>query len=162
MQIITVITQTMDMARRNFSRGEQMMLIDIFNGTILTPGILGQHIIAQVEDSFALYSGMYEEKWGVDRKEMEEKIRALDILTATWLELWAVGFWALNDADRSGMLESYVAGKINLAEHLTDILARLHTVSETLLKSRSVFKSATIADARHVVEETATMIQNLI
>lgn len=162
MQIITVITQAMDMARRKFTRGEQLMLIDIFNGTMLTPQILGQHLTVQIEDSFALYPGMYEEKWIVDRTEMTEKIISLDPISAIFLELWAVGYWAIHDPDREGMLDAYVAGKINLAVHMTDILARLHTVSETLLNSRTAFKSPAIADARQVTDEIAAIIQNLI
>lgn len=159
MQIITVITQAMDMARRKFSRGEQLMLIDIFNGTALTPGILGQHLIAQVEDSFALYPGMYEEKWEVDQKQMLEKIVSLTPWETIFLELWAVGFWALGKEDA---LDAYVAGRINLSIRLTDVIARLDSVSEMLEKTKSAFKSAAIAEARDIVEESSGILSGMI
>jgi len=141
-QIIDCISQAADIARRKFTAGEQSMLLDIFNGTLLTPGILGQHIIAQVEDSFRLYPGEYEGKWSVDKTEMTEKINALDRYDAALLELWAVGFWHLNPE----AVDDYLAGRLNLGSAYTARLAALDTISDRLKKTRSSFKSGEIAN----------------
>ena len=161
MQIITVISRSCDTARRNFSRGEQSMLIDIFNGTILTPGILGRHLTAEVEDSFDLYSGVYEEKWGVSRDEMMKKIDSLSPLDAIFLELWAVGFWALNTSEYAE-LDDYLSGKLNFAARIMDIVTRLDSVCNRLEKTRADFKPAAIAAERQEIEQIIDILKNLI
>lgn len=161
MQIITVLSQVMDMARRKFTRGEQSMLIDIFNGTILTPGILGQHLTAEVEDSFNLYPGVYEEKWGVDQKEMIDKIISLDPLTAAFLELWVVGFWAVNISE-SSQLEDYLSGKLNLSVRIEDIIQQLQKVCDKLEQTKSAFKSASVAESRTQTEKAAYTLRLML
>lgn len=161
MQIITVLSQVMDMARRKFTRGEQSMLIDIFNGTILTPGILGQHLTAEVEDSFNLYPGVYEEKWGVDQKEMVDKIISLDPLTAAFLELWVVGFWAVNISE-SSQLEDYLSGKLNLSVRIEDIIQQLQKVCDKLEQTKSAFKSASVAESRTQTEKAAYTLRLML
>lgn len=161
MQIITVITQSMDMARRKFTRGEQSMLIDIFNGTALTPGILGQHLIASVEDSFNLYPGQYEEKWSVNQKEMIDKITSLDPVNAIFLELWAVGFWAVNTSE-AGQMEEYLSGKLNLAVRIEDIIQQLQAVCDRLAQTKGAFKSAPVAEARASTEKAADSLRLML
>ena len=161
MQIITVISQACDMARRKFSQGEQSMLIDIFNGTALPPNILGQHLTAQVEDSFRLYPGQYEKKWSVTEKEMMDKIISLDPATAIFLELWAVGFWAINTSE-PGELEDYLSNKLNLTVRVEDILQQLQEVSDRLEQTRSAFKSATIAEARASVNKITDTLRLML
>lgn len=159
MQIITVITQAMDMARRKFTRGEQSMLIDIFNGTALTPGILGQHLIADVEDSFDDMPGEYEEKWGVNRQEMVDKINALSPLDAIFLELWANSFWHL---DKPEALSGYLAGTLNLNTHMQGIIARLDTAEDLLERTKNAFKSGQVAEAREIIKEAREIILGII
>ena len=160
---LSVITQAMDMARRKFTRGEQLMLIDIFNGTMLTPGILGQHLTAQVEDSFALYPGQYEEKWKVDRKEMVEKIVSLDPATSVFLELWAVGYWSVADpVSSSGDIENYIQGKFSLESRAREIIKRLQSVSDRLEETKSAFKSSAVAESRKEIDDIAATLMNLL
>jgi hypothetical protein len=143
-QIIDCISQAADIARRKFTAGEQSMLLDIFNGTFLTPGILGQHIIAQVEDSFRLYPGEYESKWSVDKTAMLEKINALDQCDSALMELWAVGFWQINPE----AVDDYLAGKLTLGSAYTAQLAALDFISDRLEKTKGSFKSGEIANCR--------------
>lgn len=159
MQILTVLSQACDQARKKFCREEQLMFIDIFNGTALTAGILGQHLTAQVEDSFNLYPGIYEEKWGTSKKDMLDKIMSLDRYEAALVELWAVGFWALSKEDA---LESYIAGRINISIRVTDAIARLHTAGDQLEKTKSAFKSASIADCRKTIQEAAEILSGML
>ena len=161
MQIITVITHAADIARRKFTRGEQSMLIDIFNGTALTADLLGQHLTAQIEDSFRLYPEMYEKKWGVTEKEMIEKINSLDPISAAFLELWAVGFWAVNTSE-PGELDDYLSGKLNLTVRIEDIIQQLQDVSDRLEQTRSAFKSAAIAEARASVEKITDTLRLML
>lgn len=159
--LISTITQACDQARRKFTRGEQSMLIDIFNGTLLTPGILGQHLISQAEDSFALYPGIYEEKWGVTQPEILEKIISLDPVSAAFLELWAVGFWALNTG-ASGELEDYTSGKLNLDLYLSAAIEQLREAGDRLEKTKGAFKSAAVAEAREQIETARERVEALL
>ncbi len=159
MQIITVLAQAMDAVRRKFLRGEQLMLIDIFNSTMLNPGVLGRHIVVQVEDSFALYPGTYEEKWPVDKKTMRDKVAALTASESALLEMWAVGFWALNGENA---IEDYVAGSLNILTRMEEMLDLLKNASVKLEATKTAFKSASIAEARKLVEDAAEGLQELI
>ena len=148
----------MDNARRSFTRGEQGMLIDIYNGTMLTPHLLGQMIVGQVEDSFRLYPGTYEEKWGVAQKEMMEKIVSLDPVSAALVEMWAVAFWGTGE----GNLDDYLAGKINQSMRLEEAAAHLETTIEKMEQSKSAFQSATIAQARAEAEKARSILEEMI
>lgn len=158
MQIITVLSQAMDTARKKFTRGEQQMLIDIYNGTMLTPHLLGQMLVGQVEDSFRLYPGVYEEKWGVTQKDMIDKIISLDPMSAALAELWAVAFWGTGE----GKLEDYLAGKINQAMRLEEAATHLETAIEKMEQSKSAFQSGTIACARAEAEKAKEILEGLL
>jgi len=83
-----------------FTAGELSFLICIYNGTILGPA-LGQILIAQVEDSFTIYPDMHEEKWGVTRDEIVDKIKSLTTFQAACLEIWANSFWYGGRSDKN-------------------------------------------------------------
>lgn len=161
MQIITVLTQAMEGARRKFSRGEQGMLIDIFNGTALTAGFLGQHLGAQVEDSFILYPGMYEEKWGVKKTDMLEKIASLSPLEAALVELWAVGFWALGTGEEGG-LEAYLTGKISMYHLFVNLISEMERGSAMLEKTKTAFRSASVGEARQIIATAIEQLEKLL
>lgn len=158
--MITTLTQAMNVARKNLTLNEQKMLIDIYNGTLLTPHLLGRTMLAEVEDSFNLYPGVYEEKWGVNKDEMLEKIKNLDTLSAALIELWAVNFWETND-DNSISLEDYLSGKITLASRFQQALKQLEQATSLMEKSKSAFKSKTIAEARSEVEKALKILKDL-
>ncbi len=77
-----------------FSRAELCLLIDIFNGTFLTPNLAGQHLEIQVEDGIKL-EGL-DEKWEVDSEKLLGKIQSLKFFERVCLEIWAKGFWNKN------------------------------------------------------------------
>lgn len=158
MQILTILTEAGNIARRGLSRGEQSMLIDVFNGTMLTSETLGQHLIVQVEDSFSHYPGIYEEKWGIDREDMLRKINRLTRLGAAMLELWIFSFWAIKGAS----MEAYIDCKTNLSIHMKEIITRLEAVSESLEKTKGAFKSASVAKSRETIEEAASLLGGML
>lgn len=77
--------------KNTFSRAELSLLIDVFNGTFLTPDLAGQHLEIQVEDGIRL-EGL-DEKWKVDSETLLGKVRALNMFERACLEIWAKGFW---------------------------------------------------------------------
>lgn len=91
--------------RGTFTRSELMLLVDVFNATALTPGLAGQHIMAQVEDGIDL--DHLDEKWGVRRDEITAKLRLLDLFSLACLEIWANSFWY--GAREGRDIEEYVA-----------------------------------------------------
>lgn len=72
-----------------FSHGELMLMVDVYNATMLTPG--HQMLCAQVSDGIAL--DHLDEKWEIDGAALNAKIAALPIFAAACLEIWANGFW---------------------------------------------------------------------
>lgn len=75
-----------------FSEGELSLLIDIYNGTMLSPWHYGSNSLAAcISDSIAL-DGVGE-KWEVDAGTILGKVKALTPVQALCLELWANGFW---------------------------------------------------------------------
>lgn len=80
-----------------FSRGELMLLVDVFNSTMLSPQLSGQHIIAQVADGCDL--DHLNEKWEIDKKTMLAKLKALPVFSLACLEVWANGFWYRQGAE---------------------------------------------------------------
>ncbi len=161
MEIITVITHAMDISRKNLSINEQKMLIDIYKGVNLTPHLIGNALIVWVEDSFNLYPNYYEEKWGVKKEEMIEKIKALDSVSRALVELWASGFWAMS-TNQPGELDDYIKGKLNLANILNGIIKQLENISKSLLQTRSAFKSATVAESRVKIDRIVHNLQQLL
>jgi hypothetical protein len=74
-----------------FTDGELKLMLDVFNGTALTPQISGQHLLANVVDGIEL-DGL-NSKWGVDKGKVIEKIKGLSLFQCACMELWANGFW---------------------------------------------------------------------
>lgn len=80
-----------------FSEPELMLMIDLSNGLILMPQILGQHMIAEVEDGCALER--LDEKWSVDKKTLLQKLNGLTLLERSMLEIFCNSFWMHSGPD---------------------------------------------------------------
>lgn len=86
--------------RGTFSSGELKMVLDVLNGhgNLLAfggTGLAGQHIVLSIEDSFKLYPGSYEEKWGIENASgFVDRLSKLTRWELCCLEIWAAGFWA--------------------------------------------------------------------
>jgi len=83
--------RTLHEMRGKFVEGELMLMIDVCNGLMLTPGLAGQHIIADVSDGCDL--DKLDQKLEIDKKTMIEKLESLPIFSLACLEVWACGFW---------------------------------------------------------------------
>jgi len=83
--------RTLHDLRGKFGQGELSLLIDVFNSTMLTPQLAGQHLYLQAQDGMEL-DGL-DEKWAVDREAFLKKLDALPVFAAACLEIWANGFW---------------------------------------------------------------------
>lgn len=95
--------RTIHEMRGNFSEGELMLMVDICNGLILTPGLAGQHIIADVEDGCDL--DRLDKKWEIEKETLVEKLAALPVFSLACLEVWACGFWRSKNSE--GELGNY-------------------------------------------------------
>ncbi len=80
-----------------FSLGELSMVLEVLNGSAIlelgSVGLSGRSIGIEIEDSFRLYPGQYEAKWGVDPADLLPKINGLSRFNRVALEIWAAGFW---------------------------------------------------------------------
>lgn len=93
-----------------FTRGELCLMIDCFNGLLLTPQLIGQHIELQVIDSINL--DHTDEKWGIAKAEIINKIAGLSFFEKVCLEIWVKAFWNGNregqEAYQKNDIEEYV------------------------------------------------------
>jgi hypothetical protein len=138
--------------------GELKLLLDIYNSTMLTPMALDRDSLdLQVRDSFTLYPGMYEDKWGVD-KSMLDKISKLSNFQAACLQIWAVEFWGAGCYTEDDSINLYVQGKLTAISRLERAGELLKTAVEIQEKSKSAFKSAAIAEARNKCEQAERIL----
>lgn len=75
-----------------FEDRELCLIIDNLNGILLAPQLLGQHLLAGVADGIAL--NKLDQKWGVDKDALMEKLKTLTTFQAAALEIWCAGFWS--------------------------------------------------------------------
>ena len=95
---------TLHRLQGRFSRGELMLMLDVGNGSMLTAGMAGQHLGAQVADGIAL--DRLDVKWEIDGVALNTKVSGLTIFEAACLELWVQAFWEQEEHDN---IEDYVA-----------------------------------------------------
>jgi len=100
---------TLEHLRREFSRGELMCMIDVFNSTALNPVLAGQQLDIQVADGITLDS--LDAKWAIDGNALNLKIAGLTIFEAACLEIWANGFWYRQNPEEPLDLEAW-AGQL--------------------------------------------------
>ena len=89
----------------NFTHNELCLIVDLFNGLMLTPQLAGQQLLAQVEDGIEL--DHMDEKWKVDKNILIGKIESLQISDRAFLEIWASFFWYGNKSGPKDF-DSYV------------------------------------------------------
>lgn len=94
---------TIHKLKGHFSRGELLLMVDVMNGTYLTPGIAGQHLDINVADGISL--DKLDEKWSIDGPELNKKIAELTIYEAACMEWWIQAFW---NQKEHGNLDEYV------------------------------------------------------
>ena len=93
----TLYKRALNEIKGKFAAEELCLIIDVFNATILTPQLAGQHLVPKVEDGIAL-DGLAE-KWEVNAEPHLDKLRNLHHLQATALEIWACNFWHGKEKD---------------------------------------------------------------
>ena len=87
----TLYRRALSEAKNLFTDDELRLIVDVFNGTALTPGSSGLHLALSVEDSITLDG--YDQKWNIDPININAKIAELSTFQTACLEVWANGFW---------------------------------------------------------------------
>jgi hypothetical protein len=77
--------------RGKFTRPELMLILEVCNGLLLTPGIAGQHLVLSVHDGIEL-NGL-DEKWQVDREQITAKLSTMTVAHLVVMEIWARAYW---------------------------------------------------------------------
>lgn len=102
-----VYRATLEEMRGRFSRGELGAMLDVSNGLILTPGIAGNHLAADVGDGCTL-DGL-DRKWGIQRSEVLSKLHASTCAQRAALEIWARAFWESGQDDSEVWIDQLAA-----------------------------------------------------
>jgi hypothetical protein len=74
-----------------FSGPELSLLLDAFNGLLLAPNLLGQHLVASATDGIRL-EGLAE-KWGVEPESFLARLDSLSFFERACLEIWLRAYW---------------------------------------------------------------------
>jgi hypothetical protein len=96
--------------KKLFTGNELKLILDVFNGTMLTSFLAGQHIDASVQD--AIYLDRLNEKWEIDGKVLIGKIESMSVFEKCVLEIWANAFWY--SKKKHDDLEKYVSGLLEV------------------------------------------------
>lgn len=151
--LFSLYDDTVEALKRSFAPGELLMILDVMNGTHLMGGLMGQQVGPNVEDSFSLYPGLYEDKWGVERAPLVEKLAGLDAWQRASLEVWASRFWQAVGVKPDLDPREYVAkGKHTAAGQLEALETTLGEAVDLMERTKHAFKSKTIEHAREKVE----------
>lgn len=113
---------------------------------------------------------MYEEKWGVKKDEMLEKLKNLNGFHVACLAIWANDFWYGSELSPSGGgkgedlldLDKYIKESPAIIEQLEAAMSRLETAIDLMEASKSAFKSAQIAEARESAQKAKEILEKLI
>ena len=92
--------------RGKFERQELLLMLDVCNGLVLTPGMAGQHLTADVSDGIAL-DGLAD-KWEIDGAALLTKLQGLSIFQLHCLEVWCRAYWELPRNDGMVSVERWI------------------------------------------------------
>jgi len=90
-----------------FSAEELQLMIDVMNGTMLSPLLAGQHLKVNVEDGIAL--DHLDSKWEINGNNLISKLGDMSVPEVFFLEIWIQGFWIQSDGIE---LEDYIQSLI--------------------------------------------------
>jgi len=86
--------QTLLKIKGLFTPEDLYLMLNVANGTILTPSIAGQQLLPSVEDGIALDS--LDTCYETNGPALIEKMKTLSIPERAILEIWLKGFWEQN------------------------------------------------------------------
>lgn len=98
--------QTLIELKGKFTADELRLMLDVMNGTMLTAEWPGATLAGNVRDGIALDA--LDEKWGINGKELTDKIDTLHVFQLHVLELWANSFWYGGDRSRELDIDAHV------------------------------------------------------
>lgn len=163
MQLFRIYQETMNLLKPQFSRGELSMMLDVMNSTYIDPHTLSRVLNANIEDSFQLYPGMFEEKCGIKKDEILEKLKSITEFQVSCLAIWANDFWYCSEKGEGGLdLDAYIRESPIITHQLEAIAAHIETAIDLMEKSKGAFKSAQIAEARESAQKAKEILEKLI
>lgn len=78
--------------RGRFTGSELYLILDVYNGYMMTPSITGAILHQQCLDAIELDDA--DAKWDIDESEFLNKLTLLTSFQSACLEIWACGYWA--------------------------------------------------------------------
>ena len=163
MQLFRIFQETINIVKQKFTRSELSMMLDVINSTYIDPHTISRVLIANVDDSFRLYPGQYEEKWQVKKDEMLPKLESLNEFQASSLAIWASDFWYGSEKGAGEPdIETYIKDAPVITQQLSTISNHLQEAINLMEASKSAFKSAQIAEARESAQKAMEILEKLI
>jgi hypothetical protein len=163
LNLVRLFHETVIHVRFVFTSGELSMILDIYKDAYPDAASIGSGagLVQSVEDSFSVYPGTYEAKWGVEKDPMLKKIGALDEWQAACLAIWASDFWESHIYTQPNGLKEYVTGKTDISGRIKSALTDLQSAVDLQEKTKGAFKSALVAEARTKTEAAFAIFKTL-
>ena len=163
MELLRLYTETINAVKGKFTKGELSMMLDVSNGLYATPTTLTRSLKANIEDSFDDMPDTYEEKWGIDKNTMLEKLNTLDGFEIGCLQIWAVDFWHTEAYEQGeNPISTYLKESVQVIPALKNATQALDSATKMLLQSKDSFKSSLAAKSRAEIEKAANIIKRII
>jgi len=93
--------------RGKFERWELLLMIDALNGVMLTPGMAGQHLLADVSDGIAL-DGLAAKWSDASPDSFLARLQSLSIFQAHCLEVWCRAYWEQGGDEGAVEIERWI------------------------------------------------------
>jgi hypothetical protein len=163
MELLRLYTETINMVKSKFTRGELSMMLDVSNSLYATPGTLACSIKANVEDAFDDMPGEYEKKWNIAKDVMLKKIDSLDGFELGALQIWACDFWHTGAYERGeNPVSEYVKASVQIIPELQAVYQALESAAKMLLQSKDSFKSSLAAKSRAEIEKASGIVKRIV
>lgn len=98
--------ETLRELRGRFTEGELSLILDVMNGTMITPQLAGHSLAANAEDGMRL--DRLDVKWETEPTAFMAKLGGLGMFERVCMEIWARAFWVSGAWERENGLEDYI------------------------------------------------------
>lgn len=148
--------------RRQFSRGELAMCIDVSNALYLDPLSVAESLVVDVSDTFADMPGEYEEKWDIEKDAFLAKLHALSPFASAMLQIWASAYWYDRPGEDLPDLDTYIKSPpLPESEIVRQALGLLEHALELQAATKGAFKSRHIAESVTETKKAVSLLKSL-
>lgn len=154
LNILRLHQETVNAALNKFTREELEVLLDVYSGKWLDPGIV-QNPPAVIEYVAGRVG------WNVNPEVISAKLRDLSAWEIACLVIWAVDFSSAGLDQEPGGREQYIGGRLSPLLMLRTSVTILEEAIRYQEATKAAFKSKQIAESRERSDRVLKVLKNL-